>query len=80
MKSVPNPLADPPIINKNKPILSNNSGEPFLENSCCDSENNNTIKNSDFSNPKQIKILGKDFVVWKKEKHNQKSILQRWKL
>lgn len=27
-----------------------------------------SIKNSDFSNPKQIKILGKDFVVWKKEK------------
>ena len=27
-----------------------------------------SIKNTDFSNPKQIKILGKDFVLWKKEK------------
>ena len=26
-----------------------------------------SIKNTDFSNPKQIKILGKDFVLWKKE-------------
>ena len=32
------------VVNKNKPILSNNSGEPFLENSCCDSEINNTIE------------------------------------
>lgn len=31
------------IVKKNKPILSNNSGDPFLENSCCDSKNNNTI-------------------------------------
>ena len=31
-------------VDKNKPILSNNSGDPFLENSCCDSENNNTIE------------------------------------
>jgi hypothetical protein len=31
------------VVEKNKPILSNNSGEPFLENSCCDSENNVVI-------------------------------------
>ena len=31
------------VVDKNKPILSNNNGDPFLENSCCDSENNITI-------------------------------------
>ena len=31
------------VVYNNQPILTNNSGDPFLENSCCDSENNNTI-------------------------------------
>ena len=31
------------VVEKNRPILSNNSGDPFLENSCCDSDNNVTI-------------------------------------